>query len=236
MDNEIEHPDEIIKRAVSRAARALEDLGGDMPTKAGIGEIKHLQPALVAVMRERFGERAWPNAKIAIPGWSNVGHVDLVLRERADDPAITLAIEVKSEKIDEGLWDLFKMALLATRSDVGATYLITSATQTNWTKNCCRKLFEGGTYSPIDLCELRYPSGRFVWDWMLEGGWDKHPEHVPLEIETRVAAAERLSFGSDPWEIRALRVASSGSERVPFPGGWPNGNRPPDAKHPLVPG
>jgi hypothetical protein len=61
------------------------------------------------------------------------------------------------DKLYEAIWDLFKMALLATSG--AQTYLLTGATQKVWANSVGKELFARGIHAPIDLCDLRLPRG-----------------------------------------------------------------------------
>lgn len=199
---------------------------------AALGETKDLQPAVVGALRKTFGEQVWPNAKTAIPNWEKVGNVDVTVRDSATAGGLLAAIELKWGKLDEGVWDLFKMALLSTRPDVAATYLLTGAMQAVWDKGFCTTLFETGEHGAVELCSLRYPTGskRLVWDWMLAGGHDRFPDFVPPEITTRVVASANVGAAA---HLRVVRI-TAGSGGVPFVDGWPYGNRPDDARRPAL--
>ena len=80
----------------------------------------------------------------------------------------SLCVKLKWEKIDEGLWDLFKMALLCGRSDAPATYLLTGAPLTSWVDGPGASILGDRVHDVHGLCRLRYPRGskRTVWDWI----------------------------------------------------------------------
>jgi len=95
-----------------------------LATHHELGEIRDLQPEIVAALQALLRNGIWPNAKIAIPGWNHVGHVDVAVRDKDDEGAILLAAELKWGKPDEAVWDVFKMALLAMEPNVAATFLV----------------------------------------------------------------------------------------------------------------
>jgi hypothetical protein len=213
-------------------ARALEARASAKGGLDRLGEVKDLEPEMVTALSASSSLIVEKARKIAVPGWSPVGNVDVVCRRSPYEPP-THGIELKwskGDKIYEGLWDLFKMALLATSPGVEATYLVTGASRHEWQRAVGRELFTACTHGVLDLCELKFTKRR-AWDYLLQGGYDRFPERVPARIETILVGTSPI--GED-WELRAVRVLPSDDEFVPFIEGWPNGVRPVDAKHPLV--
>lgn len=106
-----------------------------------------------------------------------------------------------------------------------------------WPGALCADIFDGGTFYPEELCQRRFPRGsrRTAWDYLLEGGHDRHPERVPARIATTLVAEPVEVRGSEGrWQLRAVRVEPEGqTPDIPFPGGWPTGHRPADARRPA---
>ena len=221
-----------LRRALAKTAETLE--ARELPT---LREMRDLTPALRDALAADYGSERVGGGKTMVPGWPDAGNVDAFVRHSGSSRGLSLAAELKSchdehDKVHEGIWDLFKMALLTTRADVEAALLVTAASEAVWTKAFCRDLFVGKTHSPVELCARRFPAGsrRLVWDWLLEGGYDRFPRWVPSEITTRLVADEMLVCGQ-PWRLRAVLVGVRGDAVVPF-GGWPDGKRPSSAKQP----
>jgi hypothetical protein len=223
-----------LKAALARTAAALESRATTKPGLDYISEVKDLEPELVKSLGALLPGRVEKNKKIAIPHWGTVGNVDLVVRREPGSQALSLAAELKWGKIDEALWDLLKMALLATREDIDAAMLITGASEKAWRSNVCGDLFMDASHSVVKLCGLRYRTGskRLVWDWMLEGGYGRYPDAVPSEIATEIVAEQPVVRGQERWTLRAVDVRPLSEERVRFEGGWPF-ERPLDARYPL---
>ena len=226
-------PDAAITHALQNAVPRLESAAASVGVDA-LGENRHLQPELVRSMREVVEEElVWPNAAPSISAWKRVGKVDLAVRTEPGSDRLFLGAELKWGKLDEGVWDLFKMALLAMRPEVAGTFLVTGAVTTRWSQDFCTSLFANGDHSTLELCGWRYPGGDkwLVWDNMLYGGNDSFPEFVPQDIATRLVSTQAIAPGA---EVRVVRVLPS-SETITFVNGWPHGRRPPDAKRPLLP-
>jgi hypothetical protein len=101
----------------------------------------------------------------------------------------------------------------------------------------CADIFNGGTFEPEALCLRRFPRGRrrTAWDYLLEGGYDRHPDRVPARMATTpVTEPVQLRGPGGSWELRAVRLQTGEqASDIPFAGGWPNGLRPADAHRPL---
>jgi hypothetical protein len=225
-------PSDPVGIVAADVAARLRALAKELDDASELREVKHLEPAVVGALRDAYPNRSVAkNRKHAIPCWSPVGNVDVVMHpDTANDPLV--AIELKwchVDKLYEAIWDLFKMALLST---TGAwAYLVTGAPLVVWEAGVGRELFDGAVHSPVDLCNVRLPWGQTLraWDDLLWGGYDKCPTSVPAQISTRVIAREPVSAG---WELRVVRVGALGEEVTPFNGGWPF-PRPADAVRPL---
>jgi hypothetical protein len=120
---------------------------------------------------------------------------------------------------------------------VRTAHLITGAPAAMWRTALCRDIFHGDTFDPEELCGRRFPRGsrRTCWDYLLEGGHDRHPDRVPARMTTAVVRDPvELAGPGGVWELRAVRVEiDEHAEDVPFTGGWPNNLRPADAQRPL---
>jgi len=215
------------------AAADLETRAAEKPSLSSLREVKDLEPAIVGALRQRFPNRIEKSRKIAIPRWSAVGNVDIVVRRQAGSEELALAAELKwswtYDKVYEAIWDFFKMALLATRRDVDATVLITGASLREWESTLCSDLYDDGTHSVIELCSRRFRTGsrRLAWDDLLEGGYDRFPDAVPATITTEVVAVQPVVLKAECWQLRAVQVRPATNLLVPFSHGWPSGERPP---------
>src|SRR5205823_5648032 len=106
----------------------------------------------------------------------------------------------RHNKVYEAVWDLFKVALLVDQYAVDG-YLVTGAPLGEWSEALCDELFGSGTVVSTDLFAGTFPNGRLVWDWLLQGGYDRYPQEVPSEITTVRVAAVPVSVGTVAWEI-----------------------------------
>lgn len=220
----------VLPDIASRMERLATELGS-----TALREVKHLEPSTVAALQQAFPHRVVEKAKKhPIPRWSPVGNVDVLMYPaKVEEPLI--AAELKwchIDKLYEGIWDLFKMALLSTTG--AKTYLLTGAPPQIWASSLGKELFADGVHSPADLCQLRLTWGQKLraWDDLLWGAHDKCPTDVPSEIRTTVVAAERIRGNGGAYELRAVTVEPIGSTTTPFFGGWPF-PRPVDAVRPL---
>jgi hypothetical protein len=229
--------DQIGAVAPDIAAR-MQAIAVGLGSAAALREVRNLEPSTVAALRQAYPEqRVEKNRRFPIPSWSPVGNVDVLMHPAAPDDQL-IAAELKwcyHDKLYETIWDLFKMALLATTG--AQAYLLTGATPKMWSRSVGRELFANTTHGPAELCELRLPWGQKLraWDDLLWGGHDKHPTEVPSRIRTTVVARETIRGRDGEWELRAVRVDAVGETMTPFHGGWPF-PRPSDAVRPLVHG
>jgi hypothetical protein len=230
---------EQLPSVLADAAAELETRARDKPSLSSLREVRDLEPAIVTALEKRFPTLVQKSRKIEIPEWKKVGNVDVVVRRATGSDALALAVELKwswsYDKVYEAIWDLFKMALLATRADVDATVLITGASPKEWNSTFCGDFFDAGTHSVAEICTRRFPTGskRLAWDYLLQGGHDGFPGLVPASISTELVAVQPVNHPETYWELKAVRVRPA-SDVVAFTHGWPSGNRPADAKRPLL--
>lgn len=203
---------------------------------ATLAERKDLEPSVVAVLAPAFGERVEKSRKIDVPHWTRVGQVDLLVRKAAGSERLCLTVELKWCKsghdiLYEGIWDMFKMALVTGREEHPRAYLISGAEQSLWRTSDFAGLFDDATHDPVELCARRLPDRKktLAWDDLLRGGYDSYPDQLPARIDTVVIG--RAVVGD--WELRAVQVNVIGGDWITMEGGWPHGNRPKDARHPA---
>ena len=227
-----------IERLVLDAAIGMEVRGRSKAGLHELGERADLEPVIATAWQTSLADkRVEIGYKTTIPCWECVGRVDVRVRPAQDSNRLDLAAELKwcrTGQMYEAIWDLFKMALLALREDVGPTYLITGAPAHRWTDDPCRDIFENRIHEPIELFARRFssPTRRLMWDAALEGGYDCHPDAVPARIRTAVIADEPIEHHAGDWAIRAVEVTPL-EGLIPIRGGWPNGERPADASRPA---
>jgi hypothetical protein len=141
---------------VSTLAHWVTDIGACLEAAAsapggpaGLREVQHLEPCTVAALAKAHPDRrVEKNRKQPIPFWSPVGNVDVVVRRSGADDSL-IAVELKwcyIDKLYEAIWDLFKMALLATTG--ASTYLLTGASPQLWANAVGKELFVDGTNAP----------------------------------------------------------------------------------------
>lgn len=227
----------VVAEVARDVAEALEERARRRGGLSALGERADLEPEFFRALDARFPGRAEKDRKLDVPAWPLVGNVDVLVRTAPSSRSLLLAAELKwcvENKVYEAVWDLFKMALLAERSDVGAAYLATGAPLRLWEISGCSDLFDTTIQSPVDLCARRFATGsrRLMWDDLLEGGYDRFPAWVPARIRTHLKAAVRMRVGAEDWELRVVQVTPARRERLEFRDGWPNGIRPPDARRP----
>ena len=119
-----------------------------------------------------------------------------------------------------------KVALLTRQYGVPG-YLVSAAPRASWKTAIGADLFGTGTIASADLFKLRFPAGRPLWDWLLEGGYGRYPNRVPREIATREVTRALVQSPQTVWEVRAAAIsAAPGSSDLELRDGWPEGKRP----------
>ena len=180
---------------------------------------------------------------IPVPGWPSLGRGGVDLAVVSGPSQYSALVEAKwchsgTDKIYEAIWDLFKVALVERMPTVRTAYLVTGAPAGMWPSALCADLFEGGSFTPEELCTRRFPRGgrRTAWDYLLEGGYDRYPDRVPSAIiTTPIADPVDVAVADQRWVLRAVTVAGVGTQPdVLFRDGWPHGDRPSDARRPAV--
>lgn len=230
LDMTSEHLDAI---AAELTRRASQSPGG----AADLAERKDLEPWARIALQPTFGDRVETDRKVPVPSWRRVGRVDLVVRGGQEGDTLAWVAELKwcgpgDDILYEGIWDLFKVALLARGYDNLHAYLITGAQKTVWSKSASADLFSTAVHDPEELCTRRLPDKKntIAWDYLLRRGFDSYPDEVPVRIGTVVVGHAAVG----DWELRAVEVTLAATESIPMQGGWPHGKRPADASHPKI--
>jgi hypothetical protein len=205
---------------------------------AAVGERSVLQPVAVDVLKRMVADRAGHEHKLDIPYWPNVGGADLVVWRDETRAEVQWAAELKwcspgRDVLYEAIWDLFKMALATTREDRPKAYLITGAPRSIWDGSRFAELFEDAVHDPAELCSRRLATKKqeYAWDATLVGGYEKYPSQLPARVRTTIV--QREAIGGD-WELRSVRVEPEGDDWITMTGGWPDGQRPPNASYPSL--
>ena len=227
--------DQLIVESIAARLTTRAEMTGGLNVLA---ELRDLQPVATAVLGDVFPGRLVSNRKIVIPIWERVGNVDLTVGEAPGTITEAGLIELKwsgggTDKLYEGLWDAMKLSLAQiTWAAIGPrAYLLTGAPKTVWESSPFADLFETAVHDPVELCLRRLTDRKrtIAWDDLLRGGKDSYPHWVPAKIATKVCG--RASVG-EMYELRAVEISVPECEGIDLKGGWPNGNRPGEAKHP----
>lgn len=206
---------------------------------------ERLERALLGALQARVPGDAVVGARrrFAVPDWDpQPGGVDLFVLDGAGTPAIFA--ELKIDNIEEALWDLFKVAALASSPSAPAAFLGVAAPARRWRKPevDCAALFPAADGAPQPWSSLalldRYAA---AWRWLLRGGRAR-PTAVPATIEVAFVANEPVR-AYPGYELRAIEVRAIADDgRVSFDGDWPAAAEPtcapvralPDPEPPVV--
>ncbi|MFN8185439.1 MAG: hypothetical protein U0R69_00015 [Gaiellales bacterium] len=202
--------DAVVEEAVADAARKLA------PGANGKFREKWIEVELVDAIAARLGPHAVTRVKkdgFPIPDWQP-SPKSFDVRVLHPDGGLRAAIECKQQKVDETLWDVYKLVAAAQLSGFEGGYAAVAATEKTWASSGdCVALFGSpvGQACGWDSASL-FEDWRRAWSDLLRGG-SARPTRVPRRITVRALA--RCPLGADPsWELRAIRVD-------PVPGsGW----------------
>jgi hypothetical protein len=232
-DVQMTEADKAMSQWIAQAAATLEAC--DVPPL----ELRehHLADAIKDAINGQLAGRA-VSTVLDLGAWPSLGRsaTDIVVLDEPETGSPTIVAELKwcqldDDKVHEAIWDLFKVGLLVDQYSADG-YLVTAAPIDIWPSALCGELFSTGTFVSEDLFARQFPKGRPVWDWLLQGGRERYPREVPEATAVAEVARVPVSLGTVAWEIRAVRVSPSAG-RMPLRDGWPNGDRPEGAKHPV---
>jgi len=188
---------------------------------------ERLERALVDALRARVPSGAVVGARrrFVVPDWDpQPGGVDLFVLDRDETPAGFA--ELKVDKIEEALWDLFKVAALASSPPAPAGFLAVAASARRWRRAevDCASLFPEADGRPRSWSSLvlfdRYAA---AWRWLLSGGRAR-PTRVPATVEIAFVANEPVR-AYPGYELRAVEVRAVADDGwLSFDGDWPAGS------------
>ena len=219
---------------VTAIAAELERRATDPLGAAGLAERKDLEPAAVTALTPDLRCAGSKDRKVDVPSWANTGRADLVVWAEPVAKRVSWLAELKwcSHRHDilyEGVWDLFKMALATQRDEEPQAYLVAGAEGSLWRSSGFTDLFTDQEHDCAQLCLRSYRTGAEHWlgTTSLRGGFDRYPDAIPARVRTTVCGRASVADG----ELRAVEVTVVGDEWVSMLGGWPNGQRPAQARH-----
>lgn len=211
--------DAVIERAVMRAARTISLGPNGQFLEAWI------EQALVAGIQAELGEATATAVKVNrfdLPDW-NPKPYSFDARLFHADGSLRAAIECKVEKVNETLWDVYKLVAAAGAPGFEAGYAVVAATSKMWdSAGDCVALFAPpiGIERELESRTL-FDEWRAAWAWLLQGG-SARPTRVPGRIAVQLVAEAPLA-DQPTWVIRAIRVTPvRDSDWVEFGlDGWP---------------
>lgn len=206
------------------------------------GEVRDMQPAARAAMRDLLEERrdgplgenqeykqGKLKGELKPPNWQPPpGGIDLSAR-RPGDSVPRCAAELKLRKTDELLWDLLKMCDALNLPGVEATYLLVGATtralNAGGEDRCLELFVESGLdeYSSKDL----FAANRAAWFDLLWGG-SARPTSISVQLSTRIVMVADFVLDHKEGQLWCIGIDSPAGEQVAFPptwccGDWPEG-------------
>lgn len=184
-----------------------------------------LEAALTQALAERLPGASVGHKKLDIPDWNpQPGNVDIAVQE--GDVHVAFA-EVKIEKVEECLWDAYKLAAACTRDGALGGYLTVAALAKTWDSDRdCVELFPEEDETVVFESEALFRENRKAWKYLLGGGRGR-PTRVPRKIE--VSGIGCVTLANVPpyeYELRVARVRRVGVEWLEFLGDWPLGVEP----------
>lgn len=202
--------DTLVCDAVAEAANSIRRL----EDQTEVGELAHLQPALAAALRAQLGDRVITGFTGApLPDWNPLpGGIDVAISNSVPRVGNTpvVGIELKCHKLDETLWDIFKMSALRRLPGVEAAYVVVAApTHKFESAYAAAELFNtpvghDKSWETVDFFKKWFKA----WGYLLKGGAGR-PVRVPQTITLRrICAHGPPAF--EEWDVRALRIENSG--------------------------
>jgi hypothetical protein len=194
--------DGVVGRAVAHAAGSLSFGQNDALREA------KLEKALVASIQAELGTDAATSIKRNsgdLPDWDpKPFSFDARLFHDGQPGSLRAAIECKVEKVEETLWDVYKLVAAAQFPGFEAGYAVVAARTEAWSGAgalLARPLGEPHALSSATLLD----EGRAAWGRLLQGG-SARPTRVPGRISVTLVAEAPLAAQAG-WAIRAVRVA-----------------------------
>jgi hypothetical protein len=212
--------DEAMRNAVQLAAAEI----APHPVRTSFLE-ELLQDALMSAwdLCSPAGD-AVARAQRHVPGWEpQPGGTDLLLG-LLGDPRPTIAAELKIFKVEETLWDLFKVAAIVERDpEILRGYLVVAAPPKRWRDAEAAELF--AVREPVARnwdSRALFERWRQSWAYLLAGGRAR-PRDLPGRVRTTFLGAHQVRAFPDH-ELRCIAVEPlPKAPRLRFgDNGWPS--------------
>lgn len=224
----------IVKSDELQLKRALHVAAGTMrPSRTGEpGEKRDLEPAVRVALENEFGAgivRVGLRVR-ELPDWSpQPGGVDVVVLNGRGD--IHLGLELKIYKLDETIWDVFKMASLARMPNVAAAYVAAAANQPRWHgESDGAALFASPPHETKEWDTASFfDAWPRAWQGLLDGGSGR-PTRVPERLILTVVGDFPMTAWPG-WSVRLVRVENPREAGWLVLDGWPIGYQPRPPKH-----
>jgi hypothetical protein len=204
--------DELVSEAVTEAANKIVLAAGESFHE------RTLESAVLAAIQKRMGTAvAGVRKTFQIPQWQpQPGGVDVFVTQ---DDAIIAALELKIDDVDQSLWDIYKMAALASSPTLKGCYVAVAAKRARWASGkYCTKLF---VHAPTIFDSARvFEEESESWKWLLREGVAR-PQSVPRRLRIVPVAAATIAARPE-YDIRAIRVHGALRDgRLLFRNDWP---------------
>jgi len=188
--------------------RAMFGIAGELQVLAFEGGINHIYEADLRSATRRALQigrptPVVPESPLRLNDWRNVGAADIAVRKKGEGREALAELKVwrSVDKINEALWDAWKLASAYKDSIALNVYLIAFARKEHW---------ESGN-KLIGLWDDRTWNSRELWEeFSFVMASAKRPLSLPAGMRTtRIASVPVQHAEGEPWELRCSRVRTT---------------------------
>jgi hypothetical protein len=194
--------DDVVRRAAFGIAGEMQVLAFEAGGPRRVYEAD-LRSATRRMLQMHHKNRVLVEVSLKPAGWKAVGGVDIAVAGAKATSAFDALFELKwGGKVEETLWDAWKLAALYKEGRAYGVYLVSGAPAGNWDSTkplTC--LWRAGTYRSPEL-------------WVIAGSarWGEKlgPRAVPAGVRVKeIATVPVHTEDKVPWELRVVRLTTT---------------------------
>jgi hypothetical protein len=199
---------------------ALYGIAGELQVLAFEGGIEHIFEADLRSATRRALQlcRAGlvvPEAKVHLKDWKKVGRADIAVKKGTRYKSLAeLKVWRVVDKIDEAIWDAWKLASAYKESLAPYVYLIAFGPTEHWQSG--HKLLGLWTDRTWNTRELWEEWSSVMVQWMAD---DKGPSVLPAGMKTTLIGSIPVQHSAgDPWLLGCTRITTTPGPAFSVPG------------------